>query len=142
MQHTTFGFLFVLRFLFANVAMADPLPEYAEHLELTYVLDQDRVRRPVETIADWKQRRGHVLGNVQQVMGSLPRPQKPVPLETKTLSKTQLPGLVRRKVAYHTDSPDSWVHAWLYVPTGSAGRRPAVLCLHQTVTIGKDEPAG
>ena len=40
LQRTIFGFLFVLRFLFANVAMADPLPEYAEHLDLTYVLSQ------------------------------------------------------------------------------------------------------
>jgi dienelactone hydrolase len=142
MQWRILGFLFVPLLLSANFAMADSSPEYAEHLELTYVLDQDGTRRAVETISDWQQRRVHILQNVQQVMGPLPQSEKPVPLEATTLSETQLPGLIRRKVAYHTDSPDAWVHAWLFLPTGSAGRRPAVLCLHQTVTIGKDEPAG
>ncbi len=142
MQWRILGFLFVPLLLSANFAMADPSPEYAEHLELTYFLDQDGTRRPVETISDWQQRRDHILQNVQQVMGPLPQSEEPVPLEAATLSESQLPGLIRRKVAYHTDSPDEWVHAWLFLPTGSVGKRPAVLCLHQTVTIGKDEPAG
>jgi len=141
MQWKILGFLFVPLLISAFV-MADPLPEYAEHLELTYILDQDGTQQPIETIADWQRRRNHILKNVEQVMGPLPQPREPVPLGVMTLSETQLPGLIRRKIAYHTDSPDSWVHAWLYVPTGSAGRRPAVLCLHQTITIGKDEPAG
>src|SRR5205085_11477292 len=30
----------------------------------------------------------------------------------------------------------------LFLPEGATGKRPAVLCLHQTVAIGKEEPAG
>jgi acetyl esterase/lipase len=34
------------------------------------------------------------------------------------------------------------VPAWLLIPRQRKGKVPAVLCLHQTVGIGKDEPAG
>jgi dienelactone hydrolase len=39
--------------------------------------------------------------------------------------------------------PDDRIEAYLFVPAGrGAGPFPAVLCLHQTTEIGKDEPAG
>src|SRR5207248_10006719 len=30
----------------------------------------------------------------------------------------------------------------LFIPAGERHRRPAIVCLHQTVAIGKEEPAG
>lgn len=38
--------------------------------------------------------------------------------------------------------PGDRVPGWLLVPKGRADRLPAVLCLHQTIKIGKDEPVG
>ena len=60
MQWKILGFLFVPLLISAFV-MADPLPEYAEHLELTYILDQDGTQQPIETIADWQRRRNHIM---------------------------------------------------------------------------------
>jgi pimeloyl-ACP methyl ester carboxylesterase len=34
------------------------------------------------------------------------------------------------------------VPAWLLIPKGLKGMAPAMLCLHQTTAIGKDEPVG
>jgi dienelactone hydrolase len=78
-------------------------------------------------------------------MGPLPKPETPIalgvePLETVTLEGT--PPLLRRKIRYHTDSPDEWIAAYLLLPQGAESKRPAILCLHQTTDIGKGEPAG
>ena len=50
--------------------------------------------------------------------------------------------LLRRKIAYHTDSPTRRVHGLPVSSRTPAGRVPAILCLHQTINIGKEEPAG
>lgn len=47
-------------------------------------------------------------------------------------------GLLRRHITYDDEVP-----AWLLLPPNPDRRKlPAVLCLHQTTRIGKDEPAG
>jgi dienelactone hydrolase len=49
---------------------------------------------------------------------------------------------VRRKVSYQSDADDR-VTAWLLIPDHTSGQKlPAMLCLQQTTTGGKDEPAG
>jgi len=119
------------------------LPEYAEHRDLAYFLTEDGKKRPIKTRSDWRQRRQHILGHVQRVMGEFPRPSVATPLDVEILEETTLGRHIRRKIAYHTDSPDARVTAWLFVPAAAARKScPAVLCLHQTVAIGKDEPAG
>ena len=53
-------------------------------------------------------------------------------------------GFVRKKITFATE-PGDRVPAWLLIPDGpgaASSKRPAVLCLHQTVAIGKDEPVG
>lgn len=59
---------------------------------------------------------------------------------------------ILKKVSYVIDLPlglsrgtnPERIRAWLLIPNGiePGKRRPAVLCLHQTNNIGKDEPAG
>lgn len=124
----------------ATAGAAEP-PRYADHRDLTYVLDADGARRPVRTAEDWHARRAHVLLGMQQAMGPLPRPEAPVPLDVQVLEEHESDGLTRRKVSYHTDRDDQRVTAWLLMPQG-APRRPAVLCLHQTANEGKDHPVG
>src|SRR5262249_48880751 len=49
-----------------------------------------------------------------------------------------------QKISFASE-PGDRVPAWLLVPHASEDsgkKRPAVLCLHQTTPIGKDEPAG
>lgn len=96
----------------------------------------------VKTTTDWEQRKQAILSNMQIVMGPLPQPEIPVSLGMEVLERKQLPFGYRQKIRYHTDHPDQWVHAWLFLPFPENTPAPAVLCLHQTTRLGKDEPAG
>ena len=90
------------------------------------------------TPADWEVRRGHILQGMQEAMGKLPPDSEKVPLDVKVLTEEAFPFHVRKKISFATEKEDR-VSAWLFVPTGGKGKLPAVLCLHQTVAIGKDE---
>jgi pimeloyl-ACP methyl ester carboxylesterase len=125
----------------AASASAEP-PVYSEHQDLSYVLDSQGTRQPIRTVDDWQQRKTHILAHMQSVMGPVPRPEQSVSLGMEVLKTTQLSFGLRRKIRYHTDDSAQWVHAWLFVPFPGSDPRPAVLCLHQTTAIGKDEPAG
>jgi dienelactone hydrolase len=132
----------VLQLTPVRAADLDPAPVYREHQDLSYYLDSRGVRHPIRTVADWEIRRSHILAHMQAVMGPLPKPAVPIPLDVQILNEQTLGPIVRRKIAYHTDSPARRVSAYLFLPAKANGRVPAVLCLHQTTTIGKDEPAG
>jgi dienelactone hydrolase len=85
--------------------------------------------------------RAVLLKKMEQAMGPLPGPDRKVPLDVKVLSEEKLDGYVRKKLTFAAEKGDR-VPAWLLIPTGKEGKRPAMLCLHQTINIGKDEPVG
>jgi acetyl esterase/lipase len=136
--------LLVLTVSCSLVAFADDprLPEYKEHQDLSYYLTAAGQKREIKSKYDWAIRRAHILANVQTVMGPLPKPEKPVPLDVQELESVTLGEFTRKKLAYHTDSPDRRVHAYLLIPKDLRSPAPAILCLHQTTNIGKEEPAG
>ena len=117
-------------------------PEYHEHQNLGYYLDQNGKKHPVRTIKDWEIRKKHVLANVQKVMGPFPQPKKKIPLDVKVLEEVKLDNFVRKKISYHTDSINRRVNAYLFLPKNPKGKVPGILCLHQTTQPGKMEPAG
>jgi hypothetical protein len=119
-------------------------PTYPDHAKLLVVRDQGGRERPVRTALEWEARRKHILGHLQEVMGPLPGPECRVAVNVRIVETRHDPGLTRHKL-WFTSEPGDEVPAWLLVPESTAGqpsRRPAVLCLHQTIAIGKDEPAG
>ena len=119
-----------------------PPPKYPEHQDLMYTLDARGTQRPVENLVDWQTRRGHILGNMQLVMGAVPDASRKVPLQVQQLEEVPVGKLVRRKLAYSTEATDR-VTAYLFLPPLAEGTKaPAILCLHQTTKIGKEEPAG
>jgi dienelactone hydrolase len=83
-----------------------------------------------------------ILKQMEKAMGPLPGPERKVPLDVKVISEEKLDGYVRKKVTFAVEKGDR-VPAWLLIPN-SAGQKklPAMLCLHQTIAIGKDEPVG
>ncbi|MBS1830782.1 MAG: alpha/beta fold hydrolase [Acidobacteria bacterium] len=85
--------------------------------------------------------RSSALSAMQQVMGPLPqRPNHPPAIQS--LESFDHPSYTRRKIRYEAE-PNDFVPAWLLTPkTTSKTKLPAVVCLHQTTRIGKDEPAG
>lgn len=118
------------------------VPSYPDHSDLMVVRDAESALVPVLTAADWAVRRAHILGNLQEVMGPLPGAGRRVPLDIRVTEEIDEGSYVRRKLSYASE-PGDRVPAWLLVPKGQAERsRPAALCLHQTVPIGKDEPVG
>jgi acetyl esterase/lipase len=120
------------------------VPTYTDHAKLMVVRDERGRELPVAGPSDWEVRRDHILSHFQEAAGPLPGAERRVPLEMQVVEETREPGMVRKKITFATE-PGDRVPAWLLVPdappTASAGR-PAVLCLHQTIAIGKDEPVG
>lgn len=90
--------------------------------------------------AEWQRARAATLAAMQQVMGELP-PRTIQPVEMETLEREDLPAFTRTKLRYLSE-PGDFVPAYLLVPKRLKRRAPAMLCLHQTVKIGKAEPAG
>jgi pimeloyl-ACP methyl ester carboxylesterase len=121
---------------------ADPAPKYAEHQDLSYFLDGSGTKNTIKTSTDWAKRREHVAASMQTVMGPLPKPEKPVPLDMKVEEEATVGELTRKKISYHTDSTERRVKAFLFLPKTDQKPTPAILCLHQTTNIGKSEPAG
>lgn len=62
------------------------------------------------------------------------------PVSVLEIGREVLQGFTRIKLTYDTSA--GRVPALLLVPTNLTSPAPAVLCLHQTVLIGKEEPAG
>ena len=116
-------------------------PFYSDRTNLLTVADNGGTLRPVKTRADWELRRSHILANLEQVMGPLPVAWRRLPLEMRVLETNETPKWLRQKITFRTE-PEDCVTAYLFRPHGFAGKRPAVLCLHQTIEVGKEEPAG
>ncbi len=93
----------------------------------------------IRTKQEWRKLRERVLAGMSEVMGPLPDSPAGVP-ETSILEETPFPKFTRRKLTFASGDGDL-VPAYLFVPKDK-GRRKAALCLHQTVAIGKAEPAG
>jgi acetyl esterase/lipase len=123
----------------------DASPEkdrYSSHDKLMlYIDDQQRVQ-PVKTIDDWSRRRADILAGMQLAIGPLPSRENLPSLDPKVIETSKRDGLVRLKLTFVAEENDR-VPAWLFLPDRPAGARlPAMLALHQTTKIGKDEPAG
>ncbi len=136
---------FVITVIVVGTALsaAEPAIEYPDHSQLLVVRDDAGKERPVTTPADWAVRVRHIRTNMEQVMGPLPDASRRVPLEVETVSEEKTAKYLRRKVKF-TPEPDDRVPAWLLIPHGlpEGKKSAAMLCLHQTTGIGKDEPAG
>ena len=118
-------------------------PRYPDHTRLLVVRDAGGHEQPVKTPGDWQVRRAHILAHLQEVMGPLPGGERRVPLGLQVIETFDAPRYVRQKVSFASE-PGDRVPAWLFLPKDPTpgGKRPAMLCLHQTTAIGKDEPAG
>ena len=116
-------------------------PSYDDHRNLLVVKDDAGREEPVKTPFDWGRRRMHILAAMESVLGPLPESQWRVPLDVRVLAETATDSYVRRKITYASD-PDERVPAYLLIPRQGRSRGPAMLCLPDAVSAGKDEPIG
>jgi dienelactone hydrolase len=114
-------------------------PIYPDKTKLLVVRDAAGRESPVNDPAAWNHRRQHILTNMQRAMGALPA-KKPAPFELLDTERVDCQDYERRKISFLVEPRDR-LTGYLLLPK-RAGKRPAVLCLHQTVKIGAAEPVG
>lgn len=119
----------------------DKPPFYPDKSKLLVVLDGEGKEHPVATPADWERRRAHILASLQLVMGPMPPDDRKVPLDVQIYDEAKLQRYTRRTISFAAEAGDR-VPAFLLVPHDLKERAAAVLCLHQTTALGKQEPAG
>ena len=74
-----------------SAAGADPVPFYADKLDLTCYLEPSGERRPIASAADWAIRRAHVRAGFQQVAGPLPSREHPGPIDLQVAMGREWP---------------------------------------------------
>ncbi len=108
--------------------------------ELAPLLGSEATNR-ISSVSGWEEQRQQIASTLQQILGS-PTRLKPSPLEVRELGVEELEGYTRRHLKIRSE-PNDGVPAYLLVPKKlSAPKVPAMLCLHQTVAQGKEEPCG
>ena len=141
--------LLTCSWLLTSLAFAAPPAD--DHTNPTWYRTKSGEKRPVKTEEEWAIRRQAIVAGMEQVMGPLPDRSQWPEAQVRVLERTELPnGIWRQKIQFFTDSTDRPIKAWVFLPqptlkTASrpgTDRRAAVLCLHQTTGIGKNEPAG
>ncbi|HKE05286.1 MAG TPA: alpha/beta fold hydrolase [Blastocatellia bacterium] len=106
-----------------------------------FMFAQDKIDLAnIHTRAEWRMAREKILANMRLVMGELPKKKRP-PVKIIRVHGEEAQAFYRLKIKYLSED-DDYVPAYLLVPHKRARRGPAMLCLHQTTRIGKDEPAG
>ena len=112
-----------------------------DHRNVMVLRDDDGNLQPITTPLQMGLRRQQILQGMSLAMGELPGPDRRVPLDIQIVSTEAADGYVRQKISFAVE-PGDRVPAWLLIPDDSGLKHPAMLCLHQTTGIGKDEPAG
>ena len=115
-------------------------PAALDKANLMVYTDAAGQARPIETTGDWQRRRADLLARMQQVMGPMPPDSRRCPLDMQVLETVETAAYKRLKITYQAE-PGDRVPAYLFLPRCHCGPLPAMLCLHQTTTIGKGEPA-
>lgn len=116
-------------------------PAYEKHTDVMVYRGADGRLLPVQSPEDMGIRRGHILLGMQTAMGPMPDSSRRVPLDIQVCDEVVLDRYTRRRITYAAEAGDR-VPAYLLIPKETQRPRPAMLCLHQTTSIGKDEPAG
>lgn len=115
--------------------------DQAGRRDLVPLLGSEGGNNRLASLAGWEAKRQQIASTILQILGT-PADLKPLPIEVQELGSEELDGYTRRHLKIKTE-PDDWIPAYLLVPKQLSGARvPAMLCLHQTVAQGKEEPCG
>ncbi|HOW69443.1 MAG TPA: alpha/beta fold hydrolase [Phycisphaerae bacterium] len=120
----------------------DVTSDQAGSRELVPVLSiRGQTSTAIDEIKAWEQKRTLISRTLQHIMGESTglRPEPPV---VDLLGEETLPDHLRRHVRIRSEQ-DDWIPAYLLLPKNTSDvPRPAMICLHQTVAQGKEEPCG
>jgi len=108
---------------------------------LMMALAQERIQlATITSPRNWEKARERILRGMQMVMGPLPL-HKNMPMDIRTLTTLETAVYKQIKIQYLAE-PGDYVDAYLLIPARLRQKAPGLLCLHQTVKIGKEEPVG
>ncbi len=124
-----------------NQARPTAPPVYPDKTNLLRYISEDGEMLEVTTAEQWQVRRAHIAANLQRLMGPLPGDFFRVPLDIEVLTERRFDKYIQRKIAYNVD-PHDRVESYLLIPADLPDKAPAVLALHPTHKIGKDQPVG
>ncbi len=111
-----------------------PAPSRLPRTNLLVFHNRTGAVMPVNSKADWQQRRAEILRGMQAVMGPLPGREKRCPLDLRVEQETDCGTYLRRAITYAAE-PGSRVPAYLLIPKDALSakqRWPAILALHPT----------
>ncbi len=116
-------------------------PFYKDKSDLLYYIDNSENIHKVNTLEEWSIRKKHILQNMLLVMGQLPSRIQLPPLDIKYETTEDMGTYWRKKIWFNAEENDR-LPAYLLVPKNIKEKRPAIICLHQTIDIGKGSPVG
>jgi dienelactone hydrolase len=122
----------------AAIIIACKSDDYKRNLLI--LKDTDGKVRAIKNEKDWFKRREQILDSIQLVMGPLPDRSHKVPLDVRVEEESDMGGIMRKKISFAVEQDDR-VPAYIFIPSGQSKPVPGILCLHQTISIGKEEPA-
>jgi dienelactone hydrolase len=131
----------VVIFLFCLIAGMISLQSGNDKLNLLLLKEPNGNLKPIKSSDDWCKRRNQILDSMQQVMGPLPDASAKVPLDLQVIEETLIDGIKLIRISFAVEKNDR-VPAYLLIPAEHKKSVPGILCLHQTIKIGKEEPAG
>jgi hypothetical protein len=116
----------------------------APNRDLLTLEEPDGSHRPIGPAnrLDWGRRRYQILAAMEQVLGPMPASCERVPLDGRVLRRKQQGRAYEIWWIEYRATLSDRVPALLLLPKDRSTPRPAMLCLHQTVRVGKAEPAG
>jgi dienelactone hydrolase len=116
-------------------------PFYPDKQHLLWWRDPHGVEHQVRDASGWSKRRAHILASFEQVTGPVPGGTQRVELDVQVVEEIERPAFTLRRITYAAEQGDR-VPAILLLPRHRVDPAPAMLCLHQTTSAGKAEPAG
>ncbi|HOK08742.1 MAG TPA: alpha/beta fold hydrolase [Candidatus Hydrogenedens sp.] len=120
--------------------ISDP-PFYKDKFNLLYYIENGGESHEITRLKEWDIRKKHIFQNMLLVMGPLPDRSHLPPLEMYVETTEDMGSYWRKKITFNAEKNDR-LPAYLLVPKNINGKRPAIVCLHQTIDIGKASPVG
>jgi dienelactone hydrolase len=127
-----------------NSVTSLPVRQLPRENQLVY-RDQQGALQPINSCEDYALRREATRASLDAVLGQLPGEEKHCELDVQVLEEIDKGSYLQRRITYQSE-PGCCVPALLLIPRHAllpdTSKVPAVLCLHQTTSLGPDEVAG
>jgi len=142
MKRLIFVFLFTIS-LFTIVCTRYSKQTSAVKSDLLSYRNSAGIKRPVNTLAEWKLKKEQIIDSLQMAMGRLPDRSNLPALDIQITDSVKEEHYNRLTISF-TVAENERVPAYLYIPIqkGAQKKLPAMLALHETDPIGKGSVDG